>query len=60
MTPEELRQWRMSHGLTQKQLAEALAISQKNIENWEMARTGFPAYLPLALETVERRIKEAG
>lgn len=59
MKPAELRQWRLSHNLrTREMLAVELGVPLPTVNNWERGRNAIPAYLPLALETVARRIAE--
>lgn len=51
MTPAELRQTRAALGLTQRGLAERLAIPQATVWRWETAKTKIqhPRMLALAL-----------
>ncbi len=57
MEGNELRQWRDGQGLTQLQLAEALSVATNTVARWERDERAIPPFLPLALETVERKIK---
>ena len=52
MTPEELREWRTSRGLTQKQLAELLGVKQSSVSRWEDGKRKIPPFLKLALEKI--------
>ncbi len=54
MTPEELREWRTSRGLTQQQLAELLGVTRKAISNWECKERKIPPYLSFLLESLEK------
>jgi transcriptional regulator with XRE-family HTH domain len=58
MTPEELKTWRMDKGFTQQELAEGLGVSNVSVCRWETGVRAIPSFLPLALETLERRKKE--
>jgi len=55
MTPEELRDIRAGAGWTRRQLARAIKVSPRTIEEWEHGRNAIPE--PVA-ELV--RIKAAG
>ncbi len=57
MEGNDLRQWRDGQGLTQLQLAEALSVATNTVARWERDERAIPPFLPLALETVERKIK---
>jgi transcriptional regulator with XRE-family HTH domain len=52
--PEFLRAFRAGHGLTQKELADKLQISARNVENWELGFSKPPAYLKRALLDLEQ------
>jgi len=56
MTPEEIKAARASLGLSQKELGEALGVTERTIRRWE---TGTTNALVKAAETVER-IKALG
>lgn len=47
--PKFLKDFRARHKMTQKQLANMLQISLRNIENWEIGISNPPAYLKKAL-----------
>jgi DNA-binding transcriptional regulator YiaG len=53
--PKHLKAFRAKHKLTQKQLANALQISLRNIENWEADFSKPPAYLRKALDQIARK-----
>jgi len=57
MDREALRTWRRRQGLTQLQLAEMLGVSNMAVAYWEWGKRSIPALLPLALETLENRLK---
>jgi len=59
MTPDELAQRRKALGFSQVKLAAALRVGLGTVSNWEQGRREIPAYLDLALETLERRKLEA-
>jgi transcriptional regulator with XRE-family HTH domain len=52
--PEFLKGFRASHSLTQKDLADKLQISARNVENWESGFSKPPAYLKRALLDLEQ------
>lgn len=54
---ERVRSFRLTHGLTQKQLAEHLQTSIRNVEDWEAGKATPPTYLVnVALPAVGKRI----
>lgn len=57
MTGKELKDYREGIGLTQEQLAELLQVASNTVSRWERDDRAIPPYLPLALETIERRLK---
>lgn len=59
MTPDDLRARRDALHLSQKQLAEALGVSKSTVSHWEQGAQGIPAYLDLALQTLERIVGES-
>jgi predicted transcriptional regulator len=59
MTGEDLKIWRKSWGITQVDLAKMLGTYQVTIARWETGARKIPFLLPLALEALENRLKEA-
>ena len=55
-----LRCPRSKQGLTQEQLAKCLGVIRITITRWETDVRAVPSFLPLALETLEYRMKEGG
>ena len=45
MTPDSLRRWRLSLGLTQSEAAQRLHVSRRAVQNWE-AGAGSPSHRP--------------
>jgi len=60
MKGKNLVNWRKQQGLTQKQLAQVLGVDVMTISRWERGVRGIPPYIPLALETLENRLKAGG
>ena len=58
MTGNELKLWRKRWGITQVDLARRLGTYQVTIARWETGARKIPFLLPLALETLEKRMKE--
>lgn len=58
MTGNELKLWRKKWGITQVDLAKRLDTYQVTIARWETGARKIPFLLPLALETIEKRMKE--
>ena len=56
LTPEELRNWRLKHGLTQQQLAELLGVRHSTISRWETGKHPIPKYMGLLLQCIEEKI----
>lgn len=56
MTPKDLVAFRERLELTQQDLADRLGVDRVTIARWETGTRAIPAYLWLALETVERRL----
>lgn len=52
-----LKKFRESHGFSQKELADKLQISQRNIENWEARISMPPAFLKKALDNLSNEEK---
>ena len=55
VTPLDLRVWRVRQQLTQAELAVLLDVSLNTVNRWECGENRIPGFLPLALETLERR-----
>lgn len=51
MTPHELRAYRATHNISQTQLGERLAVSQRVVSAWETGRTAVPTNLASRLST---------
>jgi Helix-turn-helix len=58
MTPNELRTWRESFGLTQSELAKRLSVTRNTIQNWENGTTALPGMLDQACAVWEDRLKK--
>lgn len=59
MTPAEITAWRQRTGLNRLQAAEALGISRNTITRMEAGTSEIPAYIELATEALEARLKQA-
>lgn len=57
MSPDELKAWRESHGLSQTELAQALGVHKMTVSSWEVGKQTAPAYVELALCELARRLK---
>lgn len=55
---KELKDKRESLGLTQEELAKELDVAINTVSRWEREDRAMPPLLPLAIETVERRLNE--
>ena len=59
MSKHDLKVWRVRHGLTQAELAEAIGVARITLQGWERGRSPLPAWLENALigvgETLEER-----
>ena len=53
MTPEDLKEWRETHGYTQMKLAAALRVSRVTVARWETGAREIPSFLGLALAGLE-------
>lgn len=51
--PAHLKQFRMRHGLTQKKLADLLAVSARVVQGWEFGDRSPPPYLKRALTQLD-------
>lgn len=58
VTANELKSFREKHGLSQQELADELRVARNTVSRWENEERRIPEFLNLALETIERRIKE--
>jgi repressor LexA len=58
MNGNELKLWRKECGITQVELARMLGTYQVTIARWETGVRKIPFLLPLALEALEKRMKE--
>jgi transcriptional regulator with XRE-family HTH domain len=58
MEPTDLRTWRITHGLSQRALAEHLGVSYRTVQDWEAGvRNGVRCKIvDLALAELERRL----
>lgn len=61
MTPGDIRTIRQRLGLSRAQLAEALGVSPRTVENWEWQgrQTPVDPLLPRALRDLERELMES-
>jgi transcriptional regulator with XRE-family HTH domain len=57
MTGKELQEWRRKRGLTQEALALRLGVIRVTVARWETGTRAIPAFLSLALEALEIRMK---
>jgi transcriptional regulator with XRE-family HTH domain len=60
MDGESLKKRREDLEMSQAQLAKTLEVDVTTISRWERGERSIPAYLKLALETVERQQKKGG
>ncbi len=58
MNGDELKLWRKKCGITQVELAKMLGTYQVTIARWETGARKIPFLLPLAIEALEKRMKE--
>jgi DNA-binding transcriptional regulator YiaG len=56
---EQLKEFRGRVGLTQGELSKALSVANNTVSRWELGQRSIPEFLPLALETIERRLSES-
>lgn len=59
MTAKELKLWRKEWGITQVELARMLGTYQVTVARWETGARKIPFLLPLAIEALENRIRQA-
>lgn len=55
MKGEELQTWRVEHGYSQSQLAEALGVITLTVSRWETGGREIPPFLHLALKSLPRK-----
>ena len=55
MHPDELTEWRKSHGFTQTELGEILGVKKTTAYRWEKNMRIIPPFLNLALECIEMK-----
>jgi excisionase family DNA binding protein len=60
MNKDELKQYRERIGLNQGELSKALGVANNTVSRWELGQRSIPEFLPLALETIERRLSTVG
>jgi DNA-binding transcriptional regulator YiaG len=53
---QQLKEFRERVGLTQGELSKALSVANNTVSRWELGQRSIPEFLPLALETIERRL----
>lgn len=59
MDKNELKKFRERIGMNQGELAKALSVAGNTVSRWELGEREIPKFLPLALETIERRLSES-
>ena len=59
MTNQDFKNWRMKWGFSQGKLGKALGVRSMTVARWEWGTMRIPPLLPLALEALENRLKEA-
>jgi hypothetical protein len=59
VTGEELRGWMAGHSYTATRLGSELGVAERTIYRWRRSKR-VPAYLALALESLERRMAPEG
>lgn len=60
MEADELRARRDALGMSRDELARELCVTAVTVWRWEKGERKIPPFLPLALETIERRHEEKG
>jgi transcriptional regulator with XRE-family HTH domain len=58
MNGKELRDKRKQLELTQEQLAKELSVAPNTVARWERDEMAIPAFLHLAVESIERKMQE--
>lgn len=54
MTPDQIRAWRLAHGLTQEQLADILGVYKYTVQRWEWGQSNPPYMLEFALARLDQ------
>jgi DNA-binding transcriptional regulator YiaG len=54
VTPEELKAWRKTYGISQDELATLLEVHVMSVSKWERGEHEIPGFLHLALDTLAR------
>jgi DNA-binding XRE family transcriptional regulator len=57
MSPDSLKAWRASLGLSQRAAAKALGCSRTSIMVWEKGSRRIPHYIALAAAALRRKLK---
>lgn len=52
-TPEQIREWRVRHKLSQAALAKLLGVQTLAVTRWELGTRAVPPYLHLALQYLD-------
>ena len=60
MKGEELKKWRATYHLTQRELAQHLKVERVTVARWEVGLRVIPSFLFLALEALEIRFMKGG
>lgn len=53
-TPDTIRVFRVTHGLSQPELARLLSVGLRTVNRWETGAGQIPAFLHRALRDLER------
>jgi transcriptional regulator with XRE-family HTH domain len=59
MEPDQLRDFRLKHKLTQAKLAELLMTTGNTVARWERGERAIPPYLALALQAIESELSKS-
>ena len=54
MTPEQLKKWRISHKMTQKQAAEYVGVKTLQWYRWEAGRAAIPQYVAVIVDLLHQ------
>jgi DNA-binding transcriptional regulator YiaG len=57
MTADQIKQWRKKVNVSQTQLATLLKVDVATVSRWERGIQTAPAFLALALQTINRDLK---